>query len=61
MYLICINLGLGRYAPSASVNTNQIHHSYVCYNYYLFDDTDGTVFWTDMYATQNYIYFIVLV
>ena len=33
MYLICINLGLGRYTPSALVDTNQIHHSYRCYNY----------------------------
>ena len=33
MYLICINLGLEHYAPSASVNTIQIHHSYTCYNY----------------------------
>ena len=31
MYLVCINQGQGRYAPS--VNTNQIHHSYTCYNY----------------------------
>ena len=36
MYLICINFGLGRYVPSASVNTNEIHHSYTCYNYNLY-------------------------
>ena len=33
MYLICINLGLGRYVPLALVNRNQIHHSYTCYDY----------------------------
>ena len=36
MYLICINLGLGRYVPEALVNINQIHHSYTCYNYNIY-------------------------
>ena len=52
MYLICINLSLGLYTPSALVNTNQIHHSYTCYNYNLISTNPGPVHYLWMRLTR---------
>ena len=40
MDLICINLGLERNVPSVLVNTNQIYHSYMCYDYNITDHSE---------------------